>query len=152
MWVKWVARAGSACSQSWLKNRRRKEQSGSNATQAIGWKANIAGGECSGRTINPLSAVFFSWKPWRSKVFLKPSFWNHHECLSQLFPIHLNTYVMGLRPLEIFLILQCGDQILTTKVDPRAVRLTICNADILVRINHGEQRVFSISDHHQYLS
>ena len=42
---------------------------------------------------------------------------------------------MGLRPLEIFLILQCGDrlqssesdvyrrQILTTKVDPRAVRV-----------------------------
>ena len=48
--------------------------------------------------------------------------------------IHLNTYVMGLRPLEIFLLLQCEDrlwssesdvyrrQILTTKVDPRAVR------------------------------
>ena len=26
-----------------------------------------------------------------------------------LFLIHLNTYVMGLRPLEIFLFLQCGD-------------------------------------------
>ena len=44
---------------------------------------------------------------------------------------------MGLRPLEIFLLLQCGDrlwwaesdvyrrQILTTKVDPRAVRVYI---------------------------
>ena len=26
---------------------------------------------------------------------------NHHKCLSQLFPIHLNTYVIRLRPLEI---------------------------------------------------
>ena len=26
-------------------------------------------------------------------------FWNHHKCLTQLFLIHLNTYVMGLRPL-----------------------------------------------------
>ena len=31
--------------------------------------------------------------------------------LSQLFLIHLNTYVMGLRPLEIFLLLQCGDRL-----------------------------------------
>ena len=55
---------------------------------------------------------------------------NHHNCLSWLFLIHLNTYIMGLRPLEIFLILQRRDrlwssesdvyyrrQILTTKVD-----------------------------------
>ena len=27
--------------------------------------------------------------------------WNHHKCLSQLFLIHLNTYVMGLRSFEI---------------------------------------------------
>ena len=52
---------------------------------------------------------------------------NHHKCLGQLFLINLNTYVMGLRPLEIFLLLQsesdvCRRQILTTKVDPRAVR------------------------------
>ena len=26
----------------------------------------------------------------------------HHKCLSSLFLIHLNTYIMGLRPLEIF--------------------------------------------------
>ena len=26
------------------------------------------------------------------------SIWNHHKCLSQLFPLHLNTHVMGLRP------------------------------------------------------
>ena len=47
-----------------------------------------------------------------------------------LFPIHLNTYVMCLRPLQIVHFLQCGDrlktlesdiyrrQIMTTKVDP----------------------------------
>ena len=34
---------------------------------------------------------------------------NHHKCLSQLFLIHLNTYGMRLRPLEIFLLLQCRD-------------------------------------------
>ena len=28
--------------------------------------------------------------------------WNHRKCLSQLFPVHLNTYVMGLGPLWIF--------------------------------------------------
>ena len=33
--------------------------------------------------------------------------WNYHKCLSQLFLIHLNTYGMGLRPLEIFLLLHC---------------------------------------------
>ena len=43
---------------------------------------------------------------------------------------HFNTYVMGLRPLEIVLHLQCGDrhfrrQILTTKVYPRTVRVNI---------------------------
>ena len=45
---------------------------------------------------------------------------NHHKCLIQVFPIHLNTYVMGLRPLEIFLLLQCGNR---PKVYPRAVRI-----------------------------
>ena len=43
-----------------------------------------------------------------------------------------DSFVMGLRPLYIFLFLQCGDrlsdaysrQILTTKVYPRAVRVT----------------------------
>ena len=46
-------------------------------------------------------------------------------------------YVMGLRPLEIFLLLQCGDrlyssesdvyrrQILSTKYDPRTIRVNI---------------------------
>ena len=55
--------------------------------------------------------------------------------LVSFFPIHLNTYVMSLLPVEIFLILECGDrlktsesdvyrrQILTTKVDPRAVKV-----------------------------
>ena len=49
--------------------------------------------------INPESAEFFFCNPWRPK------------CLSQLFPVHLNTYVMGLRPLEIVLLSQCGDRL-----------------------------------------
>ena len=52
---------------------------------------------------------------------------NHHNCLSQLFPIHLNTYVMGTRPLEIVysdnVEIDFSRQNLTTKVDPRAVRV-----------------------------
>ena len=40
------------------------------------------------------------------------SIWNHHKCLSCLFSIHLNTYVMRLRPLEIFLLLQCRGSML----------------------------------------
>ena len=46
----------------------------------------------------------------------------HHKRLSQVFLINLNTYVMGQRRLEIFLLLQRGDrrrQILTSKVDPQ---------------------------------
>ena len=63
--------------------------------------------------------------------------WNHHKCLNYLFLIHLNTYVMGLRPLEIFSLFQCGErlytsesvvyrqQILTYKDGPRAERVTV---------------------------
>ena len=35
-------------------------------------------------------------------------FFQFEIIIIQLFPIHLNTYVMGLRPLEIFLLLQRG--------------------------------------------
>ena len=59
-----------------------------------------------------------------------------------LFPLHLNTYVMGLRPVEIFKFLQCGDrlytsesdvrrQILTYKDDPRTVGVKT-NADLML--------------------
>ena len=41
---------------------------------------------------------------------------NHHECLSWLFQIHLNTYVMGLRPVEL---LQYGDRQNLTSTDVR---------------------------------
>ena len=65
------------------------------------------------------------------------SIWNYHKCLSYLFLIPLNTYVMSPRTWYIFLVLQCGNrlqtsesdvyrrQILTSKVDPRAVRVNI---------------------------
>ena len=48
-----------------------------------------------------------------------PSIWNHHEFLSELFPIHLNTYVMGLRPLEIFVYAYSAG--IDFKVYPRTV-------------------------------
>ena len=60
---------------------------------------------------------------------------NNHKSLSLFFLVHLNTYVMGLRPVYIIWYFQCGDrlqtsacdvferQILTSKVDPRAVRV-----------------------------
>ena len=32
------------------------------------------------------------------------------KCLSYLFLIHLNTYVMGLRPLLVYILLECGDR------------------------------------------
>ena len=40
-----------------------------------------------------------------------------HKCLRQLFPLHLNTYVMGLRPLEIFVLLVRGST-LRRSTDP----------------------------------
>ena len=36
------------------------------------------------------------------------SIWSHHKCLCQLLPLHLNTYVMGLRLLQIFYIFSEG--------------------------------------------
>ena len=58
------------------------------------------------------------------------------KCIFKYKYMHINargygTDLMGLRPLEIFFLLQCGDrlsdiyrrQILTTKVDPCAVRV-----------------------------
>ena len=36
---------------------------------------------------------------------------NYHKCLSYFFPIHLNTYVMGLRSLYLCLLLQCGHRL-----------------------------------------
>ena len=55
-----------------------------------------------------------------------------------VFLIHLNTYVIGLRPLEIFLISsagidfsrQCRRQILTTEVYPRTVRVNPLTAKL----------------------
>ena len=64
--------------------------------------------------LNSNNAELFLYKPWKPKVF---SIWNHHKCLSFLFPLHLNTYVMGLRPLEIFQFFQCGDRLYTSESD-----------------------------------
>ena len=86
---------------------------------------------------------------------------NHHQCLSQLFLIH---YIMGLRPIEIFLLFQCWDrfqssefdvyrcQILTTEVGYGAVDLfpfclkftvPVNNYHTCVRQTHMEPTTFS---------
>ena len=49
--------------------------------------------------LKPLQPLIILYKPWRPEGFL---ILNHHKCLSQLFPFHLNTYVMRLLPLAIF--------------------------------------------------
>ena len=69
------------------------------------------------------SADFFMKKSGEAKGFF--SVWNRQKCLIQVSPIHLNNYVMGLRPLKIVLrvVIDFSRQILTTKVDPRAVRV-----------------------------
>ena len=67
-------------------------------------------------------------KHWRPKGFLfEIIIW-----LSELSPIYLNTYVMGLRPLEIFYSFSAGSksdvylrQIMTSKVDPGTVGVNI---------------------------
>ena len=51
----------------------------------------------------------------RSNVFFL--ILNHHKYLNWRFLLHLNIYVMGLRPLEIILLLQCGDRLSTSESD-----------------------------------
>ena len=53
---------------------------------------------------NPLNADIFCINYGDQRIF---SIWNHHKCFSYIFLVHLNTYVMGLWSLEIFLLLQC---------------------------------------------
>ena len=56
-----------------------------------------------------LKALIFFMKTLEAKgVF---SVWNYHKGLIQVFPIPLNTYVLGIRPLEIYSLLQCGDRL-----------------------------------------
>ena len=58
--------------------------------------------------IQPLKRWFF-FKSWKAKVFFQ--FETIINVLVSFFPIHLNTYVMGLLPLEIVLLSQCGDRL-----------------------------------------
>ena len=62
--------------------------------------------------VNPYHAELFLYKPWRHKGFF--SIWSMYKCLSWLFLVHLNTYVMGLRPLEICWFFQRGDRLYTS--------------------------------------
>ena len=57
--------------------------------------------------------------------------WNHHKWLSQLFPLHLNTYVMCLRPLEILYSFSVGIDFRRqdlTSTDVRSWRLKLTPA------------------------
>ena len=53
---------------------------------------------------------------------------NHPYCPSYPFLFHLNTYVMGLWPLEIFKFFQCGDRLYTSESD-------VCRRQILTSKN-----------------
>ena len=58
---------------------------------------------------------------------------------------------MGLRPLEIFVLLQCGDrrQIFTTKVYPRAVRVKDGHLD---EVTHLSQFKTKFIDYHTFFN
>ena len=63
--------------------------------------------------------------------------WKHHKCLSYLFPTHLTTYVMGLRPLVIFHFFQCGDRLYTSECDVyRRYILTYKDGPRTERVKH----------------
>ena len=47
--------------------------------------------------INPYNTDIFLYKPWRPKGF---SICNYHKCISYVYPLHLNTYLMGLRTIS----------------------------------------------------
>ena len=74
--------------------------------------------------VNPYNAEIFFYIPWRPKVFFY-----FKIIINVLFSPHLNTYVMGLRPLEIFIFISVGTvfrrQILTSKHGLRAERVNI---------------------------
>ena len=60
--------------------------------------------------INPYNTEFFLFKPWS----LKGIFQLEIIINILVFSVHLNTYVMGLRPLHIFMFFQCGDRLYTS--------------------------------------
>ena len=62
--------------------------------------SNIPGG-------NPALNIFYM----NHGVFFNFKYFINHKFLSLVFLIHLNTYVLGLRELEIFLFLQCRDRL-----------------------------------------
>ena len=78
------------------------------------------------------------------------------EIIINVFLIHLNTYVMGLRPIYIFVLLQMLEsdvyrrQILTTKVYPRTVMVKIFSrncSDLLLVQHYGLIRYCVIPVH-----
>ena len=94
--------------------------------------------------LNSYNAEILLYKPWKPKFFQFIVIINMINIL-KLFPLHLNTYVYGYS--KYILLLQLGDrfytseaddyrcQILTSKVDPRAVGVKIvcpCSLSIYV--------------------
>ena len=67
---------------------------------------------------------------------------NHQKCLSQLFLVHLHTYVMGLRPLEIVELLQSGDQLWTSESDVYGRQIvtfpqSVCKKEVISEDSDG---------------
>ena len=63
--------------------------------------------------------------------------WNHHKCLTWLFPTHLNTYARGLRPLWIFLILKCGQRLYTSESDVYRRQILTSKVDYIIMYPNG---------------
>ena len=63
-------------------------------------------------------------KTLEAKVFIL--IYYHHKCVIQFFPFYLNTFVMGLRPLEIFYSLTVRGSTL----DVRIWRLQTADSDV----------------------
>ena len=76
------------------------------------------------REVNPYNAELFFISHREQMVFF--SIWNHHKCLSYIFLIHLNTYVMGLQPLDIILIISVRGP----SVYVRICRLQTADSDV----------------------
>ena len=51
------------------------------------------------RSVAHIATYKVIFQNWKFSSYWVPLIWNRHKCLSYVFPLHLTTYVMGLRPL-----------------------------------------------------
>ena len=71
------------------------------------------------------------------KIIEKTKFfstWYHHKWLSQLFPIHLNTYVMGLWPLSIYYSFNAGIHVTRHNLTAMDVRFWRLNSYVTLQL------------------